>query len=39
LEVVARKKQALPTNMKLHPYEGKGKFDEFLHMNYKENSH
>jgi hypothetical protein len=34
LEVVAGKQQYLPTNVKPHPYEGKGKFDDFLHIKY-----
>jgi hypothetical protein len=36
LEVVAGKQLFLPTISRLHPYEGKGEFDDFLHITYKE---
>jgi hypothetical protein len=35
LEVVVGHQQSFPINMKPHPYEGKGKFYEFLHTTYR----
>jgi hypothetical protein len=37
LEVVVEKHSCVPTILRLHPYEGKGEFDDYLHINYKEN--